>query len=537
MNINHWQKSKRGFDMTYNSIYFILFLAVFFAVYFMMPKVGMKQCVILLGNIFFYRFAGGLNYLLIIVGTSLVVYIVGRLMDRVYGGYEEEVRDLSGKEKAAILAGYKKRCKKVLIAGLILVLGILAYIKAGRLLKWEEVGSLVDFRPGRIIVPLGVSYYTFSAVGYMLDIYWRKIKCEHNYLKLLMCMTFFPIMVEGPISKYNELIKQFNALPKFDYERVCFGLQLIVWGEIKKTIVADRLVIYSNYVFGNLYNFAGVEIVIAVLFNVISVYADFSGCIDIARGVAQVMGITLEQNFKQPFFSKSAAEFWRRWHITLGTWFKDYVYMPIAMSPKLMKAGFKVRNRFGARAGSFVSTAIPLAIVWILTGLWHGTGADYFAWGCYWGVLIIIGSTFGKEFNRLSELLHIDTETFAFQMFRMIRTFLCFCIGRMLTATGSLQGFVLIIRRLFSQASLWVLFDNSLYDYGLDQRDFYIALFGVALMWVVDVLQQKYSVREKIAGQPLVLRWIIYYAAIMFLLIFGMWGAAYDASSFVYGNF
>ena len=523
--------------MTYNSIYFILFLAVFLSIYFIVPRVGMRQGVILIGNFVFYRFAGGLNCLLIIIGTSVIVYFISRWMEKIYSGYDSKKESLSKKDQTAALAEYKKRCKKVLILGLCFVLGILIYIKTGNLLGWYEVTAIADLRVKTIIVPLGVSYYTFSAVGYMLDVYWRKTKCERNYLKLLMCMTFFPIIVEGPISKYNNLIKQFNELPKFNYERACYGFQLIIWGEIKKTVVADRLIIYSNYVFSNLDAFAGMEVLIAILFNAIAIYADFSGCMDIVCGVAQVMGISLEPNFRQPFFSKSAAEFWRRWHITLGAWFKDYVYMPIAMSPKFMKVGFEVRKRFGNRAGQIVSSAVPLAIVWILTGLWHGTGANYLVWGCYWGMLIILSNAFSKELTKLTEILHINTDTFAYSLFQMIRTFAIFCIGRIFTAKDTVGGAVQIIKRLFAQARLWVLFDDSLYNYGLDQKDFYVALFGVIIIWLVDIFQQKCSIRENISKQPIVLRWTIYYGAIMFLLIFGLWGTSYNASSFIYGNF
>lgn len=523
--------------MAYNTINFVIFLFVFFIFYFLVPKVWMKQGIILLGNFIFYRYAGGLNYLSIVIGTSIVVYCVSRCMEKIYSGFDKEKEGLSDKEQRALLEDYKKRCKKILVAGLVLVLGILVYIKTGKLLHWNEVGAIKDFGFRTIIIPLGVSYYTFSAVGYLLDIYWRKIQCEHNYLKLLMCMTFFPIIVEGPISKYSKLIKQFNELPGFNYERVCYGIQLIIWGEIKKTVIADRLIIYSNYVFSNLDLFAGVEVVIAILFNAIAIYADFSGCMDIACGAAEIMGISLEQNFKQPFFSKSAAEFWRRWHITLGAWFKDYVYMPIAMSPKFMKVSFKVRKKFGQRAAQIVSSSVPLAIVWVLTGLWHGTGANYLAWGAYWGILIILSNAFSKELTKLAEILKINTETFAFQLFRMIRTFILFCIGRMLTATETLQGFGQIVRRLFDQVKIWALFDGSLYNYGLDQKNFYVALLGIIMIWIADIFKQKYNIRETIAKQSLVLRWIIYYGAIMFLLIFGMWGSSYNASNFIYGNF
>lgn len=523
--------------MTYNSISFVLFFFGFLILYSLAPKVWMRQGIILIGNLFFYRYAGGLGCLAIVIAVSLVTYGTARLMESVYWEYDEKKAGLTPKEQAVLLAGYKKRCKKYLAAGIFLVLGILVYIKIGKLFHWEEVGGLREVRLRKILVPLGVSYYTFSSVGYLLDIFWRKAKCEHNYLKLLMCVTYFPIVVQGPISRYDKLMKQFDRLPGFQYERICSGLQLMLWGFFKKMVVADRLTMYTTTVFGNLEAFAGIEIFFAVLGNTLAIYADFSGCMDIVCGAAETMGITLEQNFKQPFFSKSAAEFWRRWHITLGAWFKDYVYMPIAMSPNFMRFGIKIRKKFGMRAGQIVSSAIPLAVVWLLTGLWHGTGSDYVVWGCYWGVLIILGTVLTPEFKRMKELLHVKTDTFGFELFQMIRTFLLFCIGRMLTAAGSLSGFTLIVRQMFLDHRFWTLFDGSLYEHGLDQKNFYVALFGVLLMWAVDLLQTKYRLRSLLTEQPLMLRWLVYYGAIAVVLVFGIYGSTYDVSSFAYGAF
>lgn len=523
--------------MTYNSVYFIIYLFVFLVIYFLMPKVWMKQGIILVGNIVFYRLAGGLNYLVIVIGSSVIVYVISRWIEKIYQNYDNQKEGLSDKAQRTLLESYKKRCKKILVAGLFLILGILVYIKAGKLLHWEEVTRIVDFRFGLIIVPLGISYYTFSAIGYIADIYWRKIECEHNYLKLLMCMTFFPIIVQGPISRYNALMKQFDELPKFKYERLCYGLQLMLWGYFKKIVVADRLALYTSPVLSDLNSYAGIEVALAVLFSVFFIYADFSGGIDIVRGIAQAMGVTLEQNFRQPFFSRSVAEFWRRWHITLGAWLKDYVYMPLAMSPRFLKLGTNVRRKFGKRAGKIVSYSVPLFIVQILNGLWHGTGADYLAWGCYWGILSVLSIIFSNELIKLTEMLHINTDTFGYRLFQTVRTFFLFYIGKMITITGSLDGFVLLVKRLFSNSRLWVLFDGSIYKYGLEQKDFNIALFGILVICVADIIQQKHSIREIIAGCPLVLRWFIYYVAIMLVLIVGMWGSSYNVSDFIYGNF
>lgn len=526
--------------MSYNSIPFLGFIIVLFAIYFLMPNVRLRQIVIFLANIVFYVTAGAAQGLIFLVLTSLVVYFASRCIEKVYKGYEKEiaVEGITPKEKMALLAGYKKKCRKYLYTSLVIVIGILVYIKVGRTFHWTEVKTIPELGIMKILVPLGISYYTFSSVGYLLDNYWRKAKCEHDYFKLLTCMTYFPHIVQGPIGRYDKLMKQFDALPGFDYKRVCFGLQLLLWGTFKKMVVADRLSLYTNTILQDPLSYAGIEIFLAVVLCVVQLYADFSGCMDMVCGVSQVLGVTLDKNFNHPFFSRGAAEFWRRWHITLGSWFKDYILMPIATNPKFLKATMNVKKRFGLRMSQVFSTAVPATAVWILTGLWHGTGKSYLAWGLYWDALIIGAVMFAPELKKLNQFLHINTESTGFRVFQMIRTFFLFAMGRMFTVTPyGVHGFIYLWKQMLTEHRLWTLFDGSLYTHGLDQKNFYVALFGMLLMWAVSLMQEKCSVREKLAESPLVLRWIVYYGAILLILIFGMYGAAYDASSFVYGGF
>ncbi len=524
--------------MTYNSLQFILFFAVFLCIYLLMPHVRLRQLVILIGNLLFYKLAGSFSMLAVLIATSLLVYITGRIIEHIYAGYEVQKEGLTPKEATALFAGYKKRARKFLILSFAVILGILLYVKIGKLAGFTQVVTLREFTNWKhVLIPLGISYYTFSSIGYLLDIYWKKAKCEHDYFKLVTCMTYFPHIVQGPIGRYPKLLKQFDELPAFSYERVCFGLQRMLWGLFKKMVVADRLSMYTRAVFSAPAQFAGFEIFLAVFLCTFELYADFSGCMDIVIGVAETMGITLDENFKRPFFSKNAAEFWRRWHITLGTWFKDYIYMPIAMSPRFMKLSVNIRKKHGNRIGQIFASAIPLAVVWLLTGLWHGTGADYIVWGLYWGLLIILGTILAPNFKKWTERLHIDTESFGWRLFQMLRTFCLFGIGRMLTVTGSLSGFVTLVRGLFREHRLWTLFDGSLTSHGLDSKNFLIALIGILFIWVADLLGERFRIRQTLAKQPLPLRWLIYYVGIILVLIFGIYGSAYDASNFVYGGF
>ena len=523
--------------MSYNTMEFFIFLLIFLVVYFLMPNKKLRLAVVFAGNIYFYQTAG-FSKLFIILGVSVIVYVTSRILENIYAGFEKEKVDLSPKEQVAVLAGYKKRCKKWIWLSLILIVGMLVYVKVGRIFSWEEVESIKQFSVGKLLVPLGISYYTFSSVAYIMDIYWRKTKCEHNYFKLVTCMTYFPHIIQGPIGRYDKLMKQFSELPGYDNKRVCFGLQLLLYGTFKKMVIADRLALYTGTVFASPDEFAGIEIFIAVVLCAVQLYADFSGCMDMVCGVAQTMGITLDQNFNHPFFSRSAAEFWRRWHITLGAWYKDYILMPIATNKKFMTMTSKIRKKVGVKASQFFSTAVPAIVVWILTGMWHGTGLPYLFWGLYWGTIIILATTFAPELKKLTELLHINVESWGYKLFQMLRTFMFFCIGRMFTVAGPISGCILLWKQLFAEHRLYTLFDGSLYTHGLDQKNFYVCLFGMLIMLAVSIMQETgMKIREEIAASPIVFRWIIYYGAIVLILIFGMYGSAYDASNFVYGGF
>lgn len=505
--------------MTYNSLAFLFFFAIFISVYLLMPSVRMRQAVILLGSLTFYCLAGSPLLLLLVVLGTLVVYACSRRMESIYAGFEQEKQGMTPKEAAVLFASYKKRSRKYLMAALIALLGFLIFVKVAKLVQL----------PG-ILVPVGISYYTFSSVGYLLDIYWKKTKAEHNFAMLLLCVIFFPHIVLGPISRYPRLLGQMKELPGFDYTRVCFGLQRMLWGFFKKMVVADRIARYTTVVFDSPQSYVGVEIVLAIFLCAIELYADFSGCMDIVCGASQTMGVTLDENFKHPFFATSAAEFWRRWHITLGTWFKDYVYMPIAMNPWFMKMVGKLRKKYGNKAGQVVSSAVPLGIVWLLTGLWHGTGMNYVVWGIYWGVLIILETAFPVKKSK-------EQKQNLFRLLRMLRTFLLFCIGRMLTVTGTISGFFVLLRRIFAASGLHAFTSGSIFTYGLDLPNFVVVAIGILLIWIVDILQERLQLRVRIAAFPLPVRWLIYYGACVILLIFAGYGSAYDATSFIYGAF
>lgn len=525
-------------QLSYNKISFLVFLVLFFLLYFCIRSAKGKQMVILAGNLVFYLW-NGVAAFVIVLATAAVLYGCSRMIEKRYSRYEEEKNNYTPKEQVLLLKKYKRQTIWWTVAAIFLILGIWIYTKAGRLAGLGVTDTFAGWIQGRgILVPLGISYYTLAAVGYLLDVYWRKTKAEHNFFLLFTCMTYFPHIVQGPIARYDKMILQVVSLPAFDYNRVVFGLQLMLWGYMKKWVVADRLAVFTQTVFAAPQDYAGVQMIVAVVFSLLQIYTDFSGCMDIVRGISQAVGIELEQNFRQPFFAKSAAEYWRRWHITLGAWFKDYIYMPIYMNPWFLRKSNAVRKKYGKAAGQLFTTVCISLVIWLCSGLWHGTGWNYMIWGLYWYVWIVLEEAAGKVWVRLGNWLHLYGSAQYDQILQMMRIFLTAAVGRMLTITDSPAQFLRLWKSIYAQLRLWSFFDGSFYTCGLDQKDFQVMIAGILIVFVVDLLHERgVAIRKTIAGQLLLFRWAIYYAAVFAVILCGMYGPSLEGVNFLYGNF
>lgn len=509
--------------MTFISLSFYLLLIVIIAAYFIFP-LKFRWMVLLAGSLTFY-ICQGIQMLPIMLAAAAAGWFFGLMTGRAYAGALPEEKDLRKQE----MLRQRNRARLVSQIAAILLIAVLAFVKMARYMP-ESVA-------GKIIVPVGISYYTFSIISYLVDIYRKKYKPEKNLLKFVLFVSYFPKILQGPIARYEKLAPQLYEGHTFEYRRFCFGLQLLLWGLFKKLVISDRLSIFTGTVFADVPNMSGSVLIVAAVFAAFELYCDFSGCMDMASGVSQIFGIELEKNFNHPFFSRSAAEFWRRWHITLGSWFKDYVYMPLVTSPKIAKLLQFTKRHFGTRCGKAVMVIVPSAIVWILTGVWHGTGKAYVAWGIYWGGIIIFSQVFASEIKKLNEFLHINTESESWKIFQMVRTFGLFCVGRIITVPNSLRMSLSIFKKMVCNLQPWQLLDETLYTYGLDRENFILVLFLLILLWAVSMLQERGSLRERIAGYNMVFRWAIYYGAIIALVVLGIYGPGYDASSFEYMGF
>lgn len=423
----------------------------------------------------------------------------------------------------------KKKKRTFLTIAVIIVLGILTVIKLSKHVSFFA----------RVIVPLGVSYYSLSLIGYLVDVYVKKEKAEANFFKLLLYTIYFPRIIQGPISKFRESGPKLIEGHAYSYDNLCNGVQLIIWGYFKKLVITERTRLFTGNLFPNLVDFSdsGFTLLFATFLATVGFYCDFSAYMDIVIGISQIMGIELEQNFHLPLFSRTAAEFWRRWHITLGVWFKDYVYIPLGINPKVIKISKWIRTHLGKRAGKAVMTIIPTSIVWLLTGLWHGTGLNYILWGCYWGTIIIISNVFEPECKKIIRLLHINTESSDWIFIQTLRTNFLFMTGLLISTFLKLEDlklyFRIIIKKIYLRSSLMDTFDQ----WGLNNDNFIILLFGVFILWIVEKNSTTGSFRKKIAGFNPLSRWLIYAGGLLLVLLLGMYGVGYSTADFAYARF
>lgn len=494
-----------GLEPSFTPWWFFVLLAFALLWYYALPKRG-RWVVLLIASLAFCA-VGGWQTVASIVLVTCIAWSAGLSIEATQK--EEKVR------------------RKLLLSCTCIVLVVaLAYVKLNALWKWSTAW---------FVVPIGLSYYTLSVISYLVDVYRGRQEAERNPLHMLLFVAWFPKIIEGPIERYGKLAPQLIEGHQFEWVGFCHGMQLALWGYIKKMVIADRIAVLTTQAFEHHTLYGGLVMLLAAVLAAVQLYCDFSGCMDIAGGVSQMFGIRLEANFRQPFFSRSAAEFWRRWHITLGTWFKDYVYMPLTVSRPVMAAAKWARAHVGRMASRRVMQVIPLVVVWLLTGLWHGTGANYLVWGAWWGVIIICDVLFSKAYAGLAAHLHVDTSSGAWHAFQAVRTFMFFVIGRIITIPGNLAVTGQILLGVVADPRPWQLVDGTLLGMGLDATNLNLMVLFIGLVWAVDLLHERgVGIRAAIGSWPMPVREIVYVAGVMAVLVFGMYGPAYNASAFVY---
>jgi alginate O-acetyltransferase complex protein AlgI len=523
--------------MAINSIQYILFIIFVCFVYYLFPK--NKRWIILLISSYIFYFLNSTKLIIFLILTTLSIYLMGLKFKKID---DDTAQNCINKEKELkkILKEKSKKTKKFYITlTLIFNFGILIALKYANFIS-GNVNSLLNifhinfqFPLVSWILPLGISYYTLQATSYIIDVYRGKYLPEKNFFKLALFTSFFPQIVEGPIGRYNKLSSQLYAGKSFNSNNFRNGALLILWGYFKKMVIADRAALYVDTVFSNYANYSGLIIILAIILYTLQIYAEFSGCIDIVRGTSTILGIDLDENFKRPFFSKNVQEFWRRWHITLGTWLKDYVFYPVSFS----KLGIKINNFCRIKIKSYIANVIPVAFslffVWFLNGLWHGASWKYICYGLYYYLIMIIGMIFKPVSDFIINKLKIKITSFAYHLFQIIRTTILVFIGMLIFRASNLSIAFSMLKSTIQKCNC-----NDILKLGWSISDIVVLGITFILLLIISILQEKgHVIREDISKKKIWIRWAIYYIAFFSILVFGIYGHGYNPGSFIYGQF
>ncbi len=505
--------------MLFNSGTFLLFFPVVTLVYFLLPK-KIRWVWLLVASYYFYMCWEPL-YALLMLASTVVTYLSGLMIGHFQGHGQEQPAKVSFKKLAVALS-------------FVLNLGILCFFKyfdflADNLCALLALVGIQLTRPSfSILLPVGISFYTFQALGYTVDVYRGKIEVERNFFRYALFVSFFPQLVAGPIERSGNLLRQLRTPTSVNYDRIRKGLMMMLWGYFLKMVISDRAAVIVNLVYGNFERYAGLTIAFATIMFAVQIYCDFGGYSAIAIGAAQVLGFDLCQNFRQPYFATSVADFWHRWHISLSSWFRDYLYIPMG----------------GSRCGR-IRKWFNVLVTFLVSGLWHGANWSYVLWGGLNGAMQIVGEwknilvSKGKAFLTSKGWKEPESShTFSARLLKTLITFVLICITWVFFRAESAQQGFAILRQMFLRWNPWVLFDDTLLYLGVKRTEMQWLLISIAVLFVVDLLHEKgHHLREELVKQQFWFRLVIYVLGIFSILLLGVYGPNVDASAFIYFQF
>lgn len=530
--------------MSITSLVFLLFIFCLVFVYYIVPK-KIQWIVLLVASLFFYIASSTWGIIFVLI-TSLTTFLSTLWMTDVrkkHKTYIKENKDsLTSANKKEIKAKANKKRKFIMIATLVLNFGILCVFKYSHFVV-DQINSAISlFNVGLInnnfnlIAVLGISFYTFQSMGYVVDVYWETVEVQRNYLKTLLFVSFFPQITQGPISDYDQLSKELFAQHKFTYENFSRGFQRMTWGFFTKMVIADSLSPYVLDAFENYNQYSGITCLLAAFGYSVQIYADFSGYMDIMCGICEILGIKLTENFERPYFSKSIAEYWRRWHISLGAWFKKYVYYPIGASKWNRTLGKKAGEKFGKFVGNNLPASVALVVVWLTTGLWHGASWAYIAWGGVNGLFIIFSMWMEPIYTKTKSLLHVKENSFLWRAFQVIRTFTLVTFIKVLPEVGTLSDGIGFWKRIFTDYTIPDDFRILIPYCERNMRLEFLFVVGcIVLMLFVSLLQRKKQVRDYLSNVPQIINSAVF--AFLWIAIFVVGICAGVSGGFLYENF
>lgn len=483
--------------MIFNSIEFLIFFPIVICIYFIIPK-GQKYIWLLLSSYYFYM-NWNPKYIVLILASTISSYFTAILIEKT-----------NNKKKIFVTFG---------IAFNLCILMFYKYFNflldnINRIFEVFQVPIINN--KFDVILPVGISFYTFQVIGYIIDVYRKEIYAEKNFLKYALFVSFFPQLVAGPIERSKNLLIQINKEHSFDYLRVKQGLLLILWGVFQKVVIADRVAIIVNQVYNNYADYYGLQIILATIFFAIQIYCDFASYSTIAIGAAKVLGFNLMNNFNSPYFSTSISDFWRRWHISLSTWFRDYLYIPLG------------GNRVSKSRKHF-----NIMIIFLASGLWHGASWNYVFWGFLHGLYQIIGDVFRPIRHKIRNSFNINNKLV--KIMNVIITFVLVDFAWIFFRAKSFKEGINIIRHVFITSNKSIL--ECIYSLGLNKANLIIIIMAIVILMLVEIFKDRINIIEEITKKNMFFRWSVYYCIIFCIIIFGVYGIGYDQSQFIYFQF
>ena len=530
--------------MLFTDSVFIIGLVCLGIVYFLIPK-KTRWMLLLLASCAFYAYSGWTN-LLYILTTAASTFAVTLGMDKMAAARKDTLAqhkaDWSKDEKKAYKEAANKKRFRLLVLCLVINFGMLAVIKYGAF-TMKNLNSLIGAFGGEgnlpvpeFLLPMGISFFIFQTMGYAIDVYREKYPAERNFARLTLFVSFFPQLIQGPISRFDDLSKGLYAGNGFEARRVLFGVQRILWGYAKKMVIADRILPAVKLLISDPEQYRGMYALVGILYYGLQLYADFTGGIDITIGIGQVLGIPIAENFNRPFFSKNITEYWRRWHITLGTWFKDYLFYPVSVCKPMTDFSKWSRKKLGKSIGKYAPVYVSTVSVWFVTGLWHGAAWNFIVWGLMNAVVILISERCTPLYTKFHKKF-AWSNTHAYDGFQALRTFLLMGCLRMFDCYRDVPLTFKMFGTMFTDWNVNIFFDGSLMNLALSASDYAVLLAGTLTLFTASMLGRKGSVRERILNRSPLLSCAMTVALLLIVVIFGAYGIGYDASQFIYNQF
>ncbi len=497
--------------MLFNSLHFLIFFPIVVGIYYLIPQ-KIRSYWLLAASYYFYM-CWNAKYVLLLLFSTVVTYVSGILLEK----FAKNEKNTGGgvKRKLCIAASF------ILNLSILFVFKYLDFCIDSLNQILGHLHIALNAPAYDLLLPVGISFYTFQALGYTMDVYRGEIYAEKNFFRYALFVSFFPQLVAGPIERSKNLLRQLDKPAKPCFDSLRDGFLLMLWGYFMKVVLADRIAVFVDTVYGDFETYTGVYLIVATVLFAVQIYCDFSGYSVIAMGAAKILGIGLMENFDAPYLSVSVAEFWRRWHISLSSWFRDYLYIPLG----------------GSRRGK-TRKYVNLLLTFGVSGLWHGADWSYVIWGLLNGAWQIIGDLLKPFKKKAAVFLDIKEDSLSHKCIRVVTTFFLVDLAWVFFRADSAFAALRIIKRMFTARNHWVWFDGSLFECGLSRQNFTLMIWGILLLFVVDICKYRgISLRKVLAKQDYWAQCLAVAATVLGILLFGMWGAGYDAANFIYFQF